>query len=550
MPSGPHEKPPPPAPRHLTLAPVALGVLLGGCLSVLNVILAFKAGTGSGGAIITVLLGGAALRLLRKLNWRTLFVTYATASGGTLAVSAIDTSIGAALLGGAAMPAWIALVGLALLANLLGLALGVVLAPTIIGDQSLKYPALWPVIDLMHALTGSGDRDAGAGRQRLIVVSAVAAAVLSFAAALAGRDSLPPAPGLPPYLVLSLSPMLFGLGLRLPGAATVWIGLGAAYSLVVWYATALRAAPRPAPAYAEHLGSPWILAVGVGLLLGYACGFGARMADGPRRAVAGAIRGRGGHRRLAAAGVTAVTAAAVVALPPPYLTIAVALVVLAPLFAVILNRVNAATGMAPTGVLQFLALVVLALAHVPQGAAYLLVGLICGSALASAYFIEAAKVAATAPARDAPRTRQLLACQAIGSVAGVSTGITLLFLIAELGGVGTAALPAPTSSALEFLNGLLRGSPEYARSALLFLVPAGLAGLALAWTPALPTLLGLGVLLPAATSAAILLGGVAKLVSQRRRGDEGAFAATVGSGLILGGGLANAVLLPIQLLTS
>lgn len=548
MPSDPREESPPPSPRHLTLAPVALGVLLGGCLSVLNVILAFKAGTGSGGAIITVLLGGAALRLLRKLDWRTLFVTYATASGGTLAVSAIDTSIGAALLGGAPMPAWIALVGLALLANLLGLVLGVILAPSIIGDPSLKYPALWPVIDLMHALTGSGD--AGAGRQRLIVVSAVVAAVLAFTAAVAGRDSLPPAPGLPPYLVLSLSPMLFGLGLRLSGAATVWIGLGAAYSLVVWYATALRAAPRPAPAYAEHLGSPWILAVGVGLLLGYACGFAVRTADGPRRAAVRAMRGRGGHRWLAAAGVAAVTVTAVVALPPPYRTIAVALVVLAPLFAVILNRVNAATGMAPTGVLQFLTLVVLALAHVPQGAAYLLVGLICGSALASAYFIEAAKVAATAPARDALRTRQLLACQAIGSVAGVGTGITLLFLVGELGGVGTAAFPAPTSSALEFLNGLLRGSPEYASSALLFLVPAGLAGLALAWTPALTTLLGLGVLLPAATSAAILLGGVAKLVSQRRRGDEGAFAATVGSGLILGGGLANAVLLPIQLLTS
>ncbi|MFI6633718.1 OPT/YSL family transporter [Nonomuraea fuscirosea] len=486
MPSGPREEPPPPSPRHLTLAPVALGVLLGGCLSVLNVILAFKAGTGSGGAIITVLLGGAALRLLRKLDWRTLFVTYATASGGTLAVSAIDTSIGAALLGGAPMPAWIALVGLALLANLLGLLLGIVLAPSIIGDPGLKYPALWPVIDLMQALTGSGD--AGTGRQRLIVGSAVAAAVLAFAAAAAGRDSLPPAPGLPPYLVLSLSPMLFGLGLRLSGAATVWIGLGAAYSLVVWYATALRAAPRPAPAYAEHLGSPWILAVGVGLLLGYACGFAVRTADGPRRAAVRAMRGRGGHRWLAAAGVAAVTVTAVVALPPPYRTIAVALVVLAPLFAVILNRVNAATGMAPTGVLQFLT--------------------------------------------------------------GVGTGITLLFLVGELGGVGTAAFPAPTSSALEFLNGLLRGSPEYARSALLFLVPAGLAGLALAWTPAPTTLLGLGVLLPAATSAAILLGGVAKLVSQRRRGDEGAFAATVGSGLILGGGLANAALLPIQLLAS
>ncbi|MEU8399775.1 OPT/YSL family transporter [Nonomuraea sp. NPDC048892] len=546
MPSGPSEEHPPP-PRHLTLAPIALGVLLGGCLSVLNVILAFKAGTGSGGAIITVLLGGAALRLLRKLNWRTLFVTYATASGGTLAVSAIDTSIGAGLLSGDPMPSWISLAGLALLANLLGLVLGVVLAPTIIGDPGLKYPALWPVIDLMHTLTGSGDREAGAERQRLIVVAAVVAAVLSFAAALAGRDSLPPAPGLPPYLALSLSPMLFGLGLRLPGASTVWIGLGAAYSLVVWYATALRTSPRPAPAYAEHLGSPWILAVGVGLLLGYACGFVVRLAAGPGRAVAGAMRGRGGHRWLAVAGISAVVAA-FVALPPPYLTIAVALVVLAPLFAVILNRVNAATGMAPTGVLQFLALVVLALAHVPQGTAYLLVGLVCGSALASAYYIEAAKVASTA--RDAPRTRQLLACQAIGSVAGVGTGITVLFLIGELGAVGSAAFPAPTSSALDFLNALLRGSPEYAHSAVLFLVPAALAGLALAWTPVLPTLLGLGVLLPAATSAAILLGSLAKLVSQRRRRDEGAFAATVGSGLILGGGLANALLLPIQLITS
>lgn len=544
----------PPRPRHLTITPVILGVIFGSCLSALNVILAFKVGTGFGGAIVTVLLGGAALRLLRKLNWRTLFLTYAIASGGTLAVTAIDTSIGAGLLGGAPPPSWIFLIGVGLLANLLGLLLGIALAPSIINDHSLKYPALWPVIDLMHALTGSGDREAGVKEQRLILVGAVVAAGLSFAAAFVGRDSLPLAPGVSPYLALSLSPMLFGLGMRISGSATVWIGVGAVYSLIVWSANVLWGSPQPGAAYIEHLGSPWILAVGVGLLLGYACGFLAKLVGGKRSVVTGAIHGRSVRWWVAAAGGAAVMAGCVVALshwlPLIYMMTALIFAVLAPLFAVLMNRVNAAIGIAPTGVFQYLTLVILALLHVPAGPAYLLIALICCSALASAYFIEAAKVASTAPAPDAPRTRQLFTYQVIGSVAGVGTGITLLFLVSELGNIGTAAFPAPTSTALDFLNSLLRGSQDYAQSTTVFLATAGLAGMALAWSPALLTMLGLGVLLPAATSIAILLGSVTKMATQRHRRDQGAFASTLGSGLILGGGMANALLLPIQVLTS
>ncbi|WP_187415027.1 OPT/YSL family transporter [Nonomuraea sp. PA05] len=564
--ASPGDEPPPASatgprrPRRLTFTPIVLGLGLGSCLSALNVILAFKVGTGFGGAIVTVLLGGAVLRLLRGLHWRTLFLTYAIASGGTLAVTAIDTSIGAGLLSGAAPPPWPALIALGLTANLLGLLLGILLAPSIIDDHGLQYPALWPVIDLMHALTGERDHETTSGRQRLILIGAAVAAGLSFAATLANRASLPLAPGLSPYLAVSLSPMLFGLGMRISGTAAAWVGAGAAYSFVVWW----LGSPQRAPAYIEHLASPWILAVGVGLLLGYACGFLAKLSAGKLRgwrqgvvtvtnADAGLpAPGRSRRRWKATLAGTAVLLPIAIAASSPWLppTTTLILIALTPLFALLLNRVNAATGMAPVGVFQYLTLVVLALLHVPAHTTYLLIAFICCSALASAYYIEAAKVASTSPAGQLPARHRLFAYQAIGSLAGVATGIGLLSAITELGTLGTADFPAPASAAMNFLNTLLRGSTDYTQETTIFLVCAGVAGLALAWSGAMPTMLALGVLLPAATCAAILLGSLTRLALERRRHDHGTFAATLGSGLILGGGVANAALLPLQVLAS
>ncbi|GAA2205171.1 hypothetical protein GCM10009850_007310 [Nonomuraea monospora] len=538
-------------PRRLTFTPIVLGLGLGSCLSALNVILAFKAGTGFGGAIVTVLLGGAVLRLLRGLHWRTLFLTYAVASGGTLAVTAIDTSIGAVLLSGAAPPPWPALIALGLTANLLGLLLGILLAPSIINDRTLKYPALWPVIDLMHALTDARDRETAAGQQRLILIGATVAAGLSFAATLANRTSLPLTPGPSAYLAVSLSPMLFGLGMRISGTAAAWVGVGAAYSLVVWW----LGSPQRAPAYIEHLGSPWILAVGVGLLLGYACGFLAKLSGGKlrnrRQSLTTDLRVPGRSRRWkATVAGTAVLLPITIAASSPWLppTTALILIALPPLFALLLNRVNAAIGMAPVGVFQYLTIVVLALLHVPAHTTYLLTAFICCSALSSAYYIEAAKVAATSPTGQLPAGHRLFTYQAIGSLAGVATGIGLLSAITQLGTLGTADFPAPTSAALNFLNTLLKGSTDYTQETTTFLLCAGLAGLALAWSTAMPTMLALGVLLPAATCAAILLGSLTRLSLERRRHDHGTFAATLGSGLILGGGIANAILLPLQVL--
>ncbi|MCK2216140.1 OPT/YSL family transporter [Actinomadura sp. ATCC 31491] len=556
-------------PRRALVVSLAIGAVLGTGLSALNVVLTFTVGTGFGGAIVVVLAGGAVLRLVRLLSWPALFVAYATASGGSLAVAGLDAAVGAALLRGGE-PSWPALAGLALLANLAGIGAGLLLAPSVVSDASLRYPALWPVIDLMRTLTRPGGGEAaGDGGQRVLLVAAAAGALVAAAATLTGHDSVRLGPGLPSYVAVSLSPMLFGLGLRISGAAAVWVAGGAGYSVLTW---GLSASSGGGEGYVEHLGSPYVVAVGAGLLLGYGVGFVVRErgCGGARSRLLGAGR-RGAYEKgverrvtgegsaskaLAVAAVAGGYGAVVVVLGvvlrdvPAGLFVAAGLPAMTLLFALLLNRVNAAIGLAPVAVLQYLAIVVLALLRVPAPVGYAVAGLVCCVSLASAYFVEAAKVAHHAPPGETPPRRVLLSCQAFGSAVGALAGVGLLYAVARSGAAGTAVLPAPVATAIAFLDDLLRGSARQAASAGAYLAAAGGLGAVLSWWPAaMPTMLGLGILLPPATSSAVVAGGVVRrLLRGRVVAGGGSLAATAGSGLILGGGLASAVLLPLRAL--
>lgn len=125
-------------------------------------------------------------------------------------------------------------------------------------------------------------------------------------------------------------------------------------------------------------------------------------------------------------------------------------------------------------------------------------------------------------------------------------GVGVVAILAHGKVIGTASFPAPVATAVRFVDSAIRSSSSYPSTVGLALAIAAPFGAALTFTPVLPTMLGLGVLLPPSYSLTIALGGLTQWALVRRSPERRKWTEIVASGLIIGEGLVMVVVLLAQ----
>lgn len=526
---------------------VAAGVGIGILLCVLNVLVLFRAGTSFGGSALVAVLGAALLRLAGSLNWQGLFVVFSIASSGYVATAALDTGIGAVLLQTGALPSWALLVALAVLSNLLGIGLGSLVARSLIVTERLPFPTLQPAITLMKSLSSP----AANGKNRLgttLPIATGAGAAIAAGAAAWGRDDTPDLFGSGTHLALALSPLLFGVGFLIGPRACRWLAVGSVYSLVVWYVQDQDGITT----YTEHLAYPWVLACGVGLILGYSVSSLVRVRGPLTRSVSRVFRGPAPTQRWAriVGGITLAIVAITAALVPStlkYVGLVALAGVLLLVLTVFLTRAGGEIGLVPLAPALYFSVAVFAVTGWGSTVAVLTASTLCCAAIAAVYFTYSAKVAHERPEELPEPPRKLVRwTQVGGGVAGAAIGIGVVAVLAGAGVIGGPAFPSPVATAVKFVDSAVRGSAEYPATVALALAIAGPIGAALTFTSVMPTMLGLGVLLPPAYSLTIAAGGLVQWLVVRRHPERKSGTEIVASGLIIGEGLVMVAILVLR----
>lgn len=507
------------------------GVLIGALLCVFNILVIFKTGVAFGGSALVVVVGAAWLRLRRRMSWPSLFVVFSVASSGYLSAAAVGSGIAANHLRHAGPPPWAALALIVLLANAVGLVLGL-LAVRMLPQEDLPFPTLRPAIDLMGAF--SREREVSA---RPLWWSALASGAVALLASLTTDDGSAHLPGAPGFVGLALSPMLLGVGALAGSRSAVWMLAGSVCSAVFW------GWRDPDDSYTRHLSDGPVLAVGIGVIVGYSVAILAKSLRVMRRGPAAARVT--GHRRPG--GVLAVLLAASAAtLCWHYgagrgIGVAVLITVMTLLFTLFFVRVGAETGIAPLSPAIFLGIILLRLAGLPVSDAIVLSTAVAGAAMAALYYTYAVRVSDTAAAVR-PSPRLVLSTQALGGWLGAVVGLLLLAVLLRSGLVGQPEFPAPLARAFDFVAtaySLDSGQAQQVGPPLAAALPVGFL---LTFAPVSPSALGLGLLLPPETVLTMSLGGAVAWLIVRKAPHLKETVGNVASGLVIGEGVVSAVI--------
>ncbi|MEV7967048.1 OPT/YSL family transporter [Sphaerisporangium sp. NPDC088356] len=533
---------------HLSATLVGLGI--GVLLCVLNVLVLFRTGTSFGGSALVAALGAALLRLMGALNWQALFVVFSIASSGYVATAALDTGIGAVVLRSGELPAWGILMILAMAANILGIGLGALVARTLVITERLPYPTLRPAITLMASLSSPAGQEGSRLGRTLPIAAGIGAASAAGVAAW-GHEATPELFGSGTHLALALSPLLFGLGFLIGPRACAWLAAGSFYSLTVWFVQDHSASAGPV-AYTQHLAYPWVLAAGVGLILGYSVAAIVRVRGPLMRSLRSGdttgrlVADRPGLTRWWGAAALAVVALAAMLYPPllRYLGFGLLTLLLLVTLTVFLTRAGGEIGLVPLAPALYFSVAVFAVSGADPVVAVLASSTICCAAIASVYYTYSAKVAHERPAGVAePPARLTRWTQVVGGLAGAAAGVMVIAVLTRAGVIGGDGFPAPVAIAVQFVDSTVRGSSDYPVAVAVAMAVTGPIGAGLAFTTAMPTMLGLGVLLPPAYSLTIAAGGLAQWLLTRRNPQRRSGTEIAASGLIIGEGLVTVAVL-------
>ncbi|MEV4342296.1 hypothetical protein [Streptomyces sp. NPDC049590] len=473
--------------------------------------------------------GAAWLRLRRRMSWPSLFVVFSVASSGYLSAAAVGSGIAANHLRDAGPPPWVALTVIVLLANATGLVLGLA-AVRMFRQDDMPFPTLRPAIDLMASL--SREREVSA---RPLWWSALVSGAVAVLASVVTGDGTAHLPGTPAFLGLALSPMLLGVGALAGTRSAVWMLVGTVCSAVVW------GRRDPHASYTQHLSDGPVLAVGIGIIVGYSVATLVRSVRVMRRGPA-APHVTGDRRTGAVLAALLVTSAA--ALCWHYgagrgLGVAALISVTTLLFALFFIRVGAETGLAPLSPAIFLGIILLRLIGLPVSDAIILSTAVAGAAMAALYYTYAIRVADTAVSAR-PASGLVLSTQALGGWLGAVVGLALMAVLLRSGLVGKPEFPAPLARAFDFVATAYSLDSSQAQQVGPPLAAALPAGFLLTFAPISPSALGLGLLLPPETVLVMSLGGAAAWLVGRRAPHLKETVGTVASGLVIGEGIVSA----------
>ncbi len=574
---------------QLTARAVATGLVLGAALSFANVYIGLRTGWFFSMALVACLLSFAAWRAAAAFGLRPLGMLETNCAQSTASSAAYATGnmvvgvVPALLLLAGTQPAWPAIAAWIAASGALGVVLAIPLKQQLIDREQLPFPSGTAAAVMLRALYEGAENVRA--RTRWLLGGLAAGAVIPVlrdlhGVALIGRSSrvfdwLPRVwAGGVPYrasevgLVLDHSGLLVAAGVFVGLRVATWLLVGGLLTAFVLGPHALAAGGSTMPPAAWMDVGLW---AGAPMLVGYAM---IAMLGNARALVTTlrAVRARGGARDADAAELPsrwfwigiAACSVAIVVLGRALFGIPLALGCLAlpasVVFAAVACRITGETDITPGGPIAKLTQLGFGAVQPGHPSTNLMIAALThASAVASADLLNDLK---SGHLLGADPRRQFLA-QALGILAGTAASVAAYFLLvpdaaALLG--DAPAFPAPAAHQFRAIAVLLQRGVASLQPLQQWLVAIGGGlGVVLAvterlapprarrWLPSTAGL-GLGLLMPVATSLSMLLGAVLAAIVVRRRADAADTTVwPIAAGVLAGESLGGVVVAAINL---
>jgi uncharacterized oligopeptide transporter (OPT) family protein len=547
--------------QELTPRALLAGCVLGAVFTATNVYAGLKSGFSDAGLIAASVLAFAVFAALRRpltAQENTVSATCSGAAAMSVSTAGLLGPVSAMFMMGSAPSMWaIAAFGAAL--SVFGVLLALPLRAPLVVEEQLAFPTGAATAEVIRSMAAP-DRTAGRHARALVGGGALGAIVVWF------RDGLPaviPAsidfPGRIGGVLaahsfsFAASPLLVATGalIGLSGAISMFGG-----AVLAWGVLApLLADAAIVPSVSFQDARSWLLWPGVALVVSSALTSLALQARTLARGVRelGAAGTASGRRVLggiaAAALVVAVLAWALLGVPA---VLAAVMVLVTPLLAAACARAQGETGLAPAGPIGGLVQLVVGPAAPLQPAITLGSGMIVyGAANQTMTMMTAFKAGHLLGSSP----RALLVGQLLGCAVGIAVAVPIYEVLTSAYQLGSAALPAPApmswKATAEAVTGGAAAMPALAALAAGIGAAVGISLVLLArtragrWLPS-PAAVGVGFILPASYSVAILVGGACIAVLRRRWPVPVATYGAVVAGGLIGGeallGVAIAIL--------
>jgi putative OPT family oligopeptide transporter len=544
--------------KELTPRALLAGCVLGAVFTAANVYAGLKSGFSDAGLIAASVLAFAVFAAIRRPLTALENTVIATCSGA--AAMAVSTAgllgpVSAMSMMGSAPSMWaIAVFGMAL--AVFGVLLALPLRAPLVVEEKLAFPTGAATAEVIRSMSAT-DRPAGRHARALVGGGALAAIVVWF------RDGLPaliPASiDLPGRIggVLAAhsfsfvaSPLLVGTGalIGLSGALSMFGGAVLAWGMLA----PLLADVAIIPSVGFQDARGWLLWPGVALIISSALTALALQARTLVRGVRelGAAGAASGRRLLGGIAIAALVVAVLawILLDVPIL-LSTVMVLVTPLLAAACARAQGETGLAPVGPIGGLMQLAVGPAAPLQPAVTLGSGLIVyGAANETTQMMTSFKAGHLLGSSP----RALIIGQLLGCGVGIAVAVPIYGVLTSAYELGSAALPAPApmswKATAEAVTGGAAAMPHLAALAAGIGAALGIFLVLLAktragrWLPS-PAAVGVGFILPASYSLAVLVGGASIAVLRRRwPAPVATYGAVVAGGVIGGEALLGVVI--------
>lgn len=538
---------------------VILGSLLGAFFCILNVIVSLKVGLGFGSSQVVALLGYFALKMMGNYNMKQNNIVQAAASGGYLSMFAIDSSVVACMIySNIKIPVYL-IFGLGITATIIGIIIAYWIEPIYVEAERLPFPTGTATADTIKFLANGTSQN----QSRYLFIGITISVVINLLVQIFNIiPSVLPGSifgGLPVFLGLIVSPLIFGLGYMINWKPAIMVFSGSIFSYVVWI---LDEGASSTVKYSQHTNNMWILSVGTAVMIASAI-FSLWDIKGILMKICGQAFGTfKGNQKLTMNYLFWIVILAIFSfiefymLMPSWNIILSVLIILLPMtFITVLFccKASGETGLnpiTPLGIITFCIVAFLSrdFKVIIFGGAF-----VCAAGLSASTMINSLKAGELL---GTPRN-DLLKSQIIGAVLGVLVGSFTIYKIGSIYQFGSENMPTPVSIAWgTIVDTLSQGHIPSNINMYLSALGASIA-FVLTKLKLSAVCFGIGVIIPPSYSLTLLVGALFRLfVEKKYKINPSKLKVKIQelqssmSGLIAGEGIVVLILFIIQIINS
>jgi uncharacterized oligopeptide transporter (OPT) family protein len=422
----------------------------------------------------------------------------------------------------------LSLLGMVLLtiaSNLVAMVLANAVENKWIRDDKLPFPKGKAFGELLRTITDDENKVKG----RRIFLFAVGSIVWSTVVNIKNKIRFPfIALGMPNYLGIELSPMLFGVGLLLSLKSAMLMCIGSIYGVAVYLSS--RSLYENLT-FQEHLNNRFIMSAAIGLIIANVFQSLPKLWKKMRNSLTSGInvadRTVFQSHIIPILAVLTLFVVSFTLINVKVTALLVWLLIFLPL-SIVTMRLRGETGVGSSAVV-YVAIPILGLVSRDAVSTMLLSGMVVLVGTQAGHFLENLKVAYEIGCEKAKMQKYY----GIGIILGSSFGLLTLFVLSKFGMLGSVELPAPTLTAWSAQVNTVVDNSNAANVNVWIILISIIIGWILEMKNISASSIAMGILLPVSSVVPMVLGCICKIVLEKRKYN---YISSLTSGLILGDG--------------